>query len=377
MRTVLLSVLLTVTALAGCISEDADTDSVAAEFQGESHTEFQNASHAEKPSKRWEPEWMFESVVDDQVVGAAGDTIALESGATIKFQWDVTDLGDYEYPTNFIDYTLHYERLPDAIAEGSAEDLEDSTETTLFKVAFHNFTLNYQDGQGLNVTQQIIIQIGEPCAEDNAQYGCPMWGVVIEAEEAATSSEVVDREMAYWRTDSSYCGETASGNLQGVNAVWYDIDPETRGQYFHTAFSTSSGALTAGIRWAAGSDTIAYQSDTDSGEYYEIDGTVPETATRVYFFSCGGYPGLMSAFYQTGIPEEGSEFLDDPACATDKDVTFFGAAGSGFYSTEYEAVETTGSLWVYQESNGISGLQRNDSTWGSRGNCANADTIIF
>lgn len=355
---------------AGCLESD--------EFQLDSQGTVQDQYNSievtsEMPERRFEPTIIL-------------DTPELEvpQGSNPELNFTITDMKDYPFPVTFIDWALFHDRNPNPVAEGDATDLPGSYNQTLYAPGYHMYGFRADDTQALNETRILIIEVGEHEDEAPTEYQIAhfRWRIDTFFGDAGieplppVGETIVDlvelvpqRHMAYWRTDNSYCEETGSGNVQTVNAVWLDIDPNTWGQDFFTEFGGESGLLVAGMRWAAGSTTISYQYDTDSGEYYEIDGVVPDGATRVYFFSCGGIPGLMQAFYTTGISETNPEFPDDPACRTDTAARFLGATTSGAY------VSDVGGVWVYQESNGISGLQRSDTS--GPGACVNADTLIF
>jgi hypothetical protein len=68
---------------------------------------------------------------------------------------------------------------------------------------------------------------------------------------------------------------------------------------------------------------------------------------------------------------------EDTLCPTDGDA--IAIPGAGLYLTPMDSAEdppfSVGSLWVYEESNGMPGLQRNDDTRPT--DCPTPDTIIF
>lgn len=351
MRTILLTVMLLGMSMAGCISENVDSDDTEAEFQGEAYADFYNASHAVKPEVRWEPVWTFVTVVDDQMVGTDGETVTVEAGADIEFQWDISDLGDYEYPTNFIDYTLTYERLPDPITDGSGEELPGQGFITLHKVGFHNFTLNYQDGQGLNVTQQIIIQIGEPCSQDSYQWNCPNFGVdpnaVVEEEEDAGGNALTGVEQTFagtWDADNGSC-VGGTGWSEGATGYYSSnfINADTWGQTYHAEFSKNAAGDHVKFRNAAGEEIETHTSmywDAFEGEHpvtgtpadakdpvlgagtdqrgttisyafqdqNTITATIPGGAVQVYFYSCGGKGFEQTVEYNTPAWDIGQSY---------------------------------------------------------------------
>ncbi len=376
MRAVALVGILVAFSLAGCVEPEplAETDSTGTQFDSiEVSTEM--------PERRFEPQVILDT-----------KELEVEQASNPELEFYVTDMKDYPFPVTFIDWALFHDRNPNPVAEGDATDLPGTFNQTLFAQGYHMFGFRVDDTQVLNETRILILEVGEHEDEYPTEYQIAhfRWRIDKFFNDAGVEplppagEEVVgiveelvpQRHMAYWRTDNSYCEEVGTSNVQTLNAVWLDIDAATWGQYFFTDFSDTSGLLVAGMRWNTPAGPI-YQYDTDGGEYYEIDGFVPEGATRVYFFSCGGVPGTMSAFYKTGIPDGGDEFPDDPGCKTDTGAVFTGFNTIGGYIT------TSGGTWGYQETNGISGLQRGGSDIGTGGSigsedqCANHDTIIF
>lgn len=65
---------------------------------------------------------------------------------------------------------------------------------------------------------------------------------------------------------------------------------------------------------------------------------------------------------------DGPEFPDDPNCKTDPGAIL--VPGVELYVTDFPGV-----AYIYGESNGVAGLQRNDAAWDN--NCVNPDTLIF
>ena len=66
-------------------------------------------------------------------------------------------------------------------------------------------------------------------------------------------------------------------------------------------------------------------------------------------------PAEQTPEVDTGDTPAGRFYVDNDLCQAD---------GCGF------------SIWIYQESNGVDGLQRNDEISGDQA-CGNGDTIIF
>lgn len=86
---------------------------------------------------------------------------------------------------------------------------------------------------------------------------------------------------------------------------------------------------------------------------------------------------ITAAEVEEEAPEEGEaapeadpgvEFPEDPGCKTDTAALL--VPGANIYVTDYPGI-----VYIYEESNGIEGLQRDDSAWSD--NCANPDTLIF
>ena len=136
---------LALVSLAGCIGANdqstLDTDS----------TGFDDSHLMMMPERRFEPELVLET-----------EYLQIEQGTEVILAFNVTDVHDYDFPITFIDWNITYNREPNPVVEGDATMLPGTWNRTLYAEDWHTFTFNARDGQGFEDSVTIVVKVGDP-----------------------------------------------------------------------------------------------------------------------------------------------------------------------------------------------------------------------
>lgn len=120
------------------------------------------------------------------------------------------------------------------------------------------------------------------------------------------------------------------------------------------------------------------------GDGNRTEGTTLPAAIEHSYASAGNYTasltvsdGSLNRTATAHVAVAGAGAPVEPTieelCPTDTEAV--GNEDAGYYATPNDSVDAPGSLWIYEESNGMPGLQRDDDTVPT--DCPTPDTIIF
>lgn len=153
------------------------------------------------------------------------------------------------------------------------------------------------------------------------------------------------------------------------------------------AADPASGAAPLNVTFSLGGtdpDTDALSWVLHFGDGNQTSGTTLPTTVPHAFATAGNYTaslvvsdGSLNRTATATVSATGASAPTEPTiedlCPTDTNA--IGNEVVGFYATPMDSVDAPGALWIYEESNGMPGLQRNDDTMPT--DCPTPDTIIF
>lgn len=389
MRPLIIALLLSTLTFAGCISD-------APEGDGDDVTGNDGSDTSQGlGDRRFEPKLIMET-----------PALELEQGQNVSIRLDITDLHDYSFPMTFIDWNLTYHREPNPVLEGDATQVPATYERTLFAEDWHLFKFNVDDGQGFKQSKHLLIKVGNPP---------PLEVPVEEIETPDTDDEVVVHNYRGDITGPCTLGcfediYECQGWATGVNnqdCYWFDVDQSVWGAPF----------TQAGVASDSDVDTFFYTScdhttpDTPDagmpvkvGSEFDLSGTIPLWTGCVVMFEFGGPlghagDGTLSMEITVETPFDGDPWVDrdaDGVCHAVEGVYPL-SSDSGNENQPGESEETEyvhdrtppggvkyvqgGGIWLYEESNGIPGLQIGSGSLGEEAaaytDCVNPDFLVF
>lgn len=211
-------------------------------------------------------------------------------------------------------------------------------------------------------------------------------GCADDAERTPLTSPTPSRSAS--ATGSSTATGTGSSSATGSSTqTSTDASGSNQPPTASLSAAPASGSAPLDVTFSLGGtdpDSDALSWVLHFGDGNQTAGTTLPTTVPHSFSAAGNYTaslvvsdGALNRTATAKVSATGASAPTGPTiedlCPTDTDAV--GNETVGFYATPMDSTTSPGALWIYEESNGMPGLQRNDSTQPTE--CPTPDTIIF